>query len=211
MPRDKVDPYMSLLGGQARVGESTIGRTSGLDENGYPFDTDANRFGRDASQLEQDDPLVREELIMPSTLETIDRAFYGWVNESLNIFATTQKGWEKVPVIWVSAERSFQIKDNKELRDKQGKLILPLITIDRTSIVKDSTQPGKVTANIPFSWGSDDSRFYRGGSITIARRIQQEKTSNYASADSAKKRGAIGETTVGHGQLNFPRKNKNIE
>ena len=38
MPRDKVDPYMSLLGGQARVGESTIGRTSGLDENGYPFD-----------------------------------------------------------------------------------------------------------------------------------------------------------------------------
>ena len=210
MPRDKVDPYMSYLVRQARVGESTIGRTSGLDENGYPFDTDANRFGRDASQLEQDDPLVREELIMPSTLETIDRAFYGWVNESLNIFATTQKGWEKVPVIWVSAERSFQIKDNKELRDKQGKLILPLITIDRTSIVKDSTQPGKVTANIPFSWGSDDSRFYRGGSITVARRIQQEKTSNYASADSAKKRGAIGETTVGHGQLNFPRKNKKV-
>ena len=112
---------MSLLGGQARVGESTIGRTSGLDENGYPFDTDANRFGRDASQLEQDDPLVREELIMPSTLETIDRAFYGWVNESLNIFATTQKVWGKVPVICVSAERSFQIKDNKDLRDKRGK------------------------------------------------------------------------------------------
>ena len=207
---------MSLLGGQGRVGEtltskpSTIGTVGGLDENGYPFDTDANRFGRDVSQLEQDDPYVREELIMPSTLETIDRAFYTWVDEALDIFSTTQKGWKKVPVIWVSAERAFQIKDKKDLRDKQGKLKLPLITIDRTSIVKDSTQPGKVTAHIPFSWGSDSSRAHKGGSITIARRIQQEKTSNYASADSARKRGAIGETTVGHGQLNFPRKNKKV-
>ena len=39
--------------------------------------------------------------IMPSTLETIDRAFYDWINETLDISSTTNKGWNKVPLIWV--------------------------------------------------------------------------------------------------------------
>ena len=209
MARKKGDSYTSIYGGQSSVG-STIGRTGGLDENGFPFDSDATRFGRAPSQLEQDDPNVREELIMPSTLETIDRAFYNWLDETLDIFATTQKGWNKVPIIWTSAERAYQLKNNKDLRDSTGVLKLPLITIDRTSIVKDSTMPGKVTSHIPFSWGSTDARRYRGGTIVVSRRIQQEKTSNYAATDSAKKRGSIGETTVGHGQLHFPRKNKKV-
>ena len=207
MPPKKTDPYTNL----SSVGLSpTLGGTGGLDKDGYPFDTDANRFGRDVRQLESNDPNVVVDLIMPSTLETIDTAFYKWIDEHLDIFATTQKGWNKVPIIWVSAERAFQIKDDKDLRDSAGVLKLPLITIERTSIVKDSTMPGKVTANIPFSWGSGKSRAYRGGSITIARRIQQEKTANYAAVDSAKKRGPIGETTVGHGQHWFPRKNKKV-
>lgn len=209
MPRKKGDPYISIFGGQSSEA-STIGTTSGLDKNGLPFDTDANRFGRAASQLEGDDPNVREELIMPSTLETMDRAFFKWISEELDIFATTQKGWEKVPVIWVSAERAYQIKNDKDLRDKQGVLKLPLITIDRTSIVKDSTMPGKVTSHIPFSWGSRGARKHRGGTITISRRIQQEKTANYAAADSARKRGEIGSGSIGHGQSWFPRKNKKI-
>ena len=59
----------------------------------------------------------RIKKIMPSTLETIDRAFYEWVDESLNIFSSTNTGWKKVPLTWVSAERSFQVKNNKDLRD----------------------------------------------------------------------------------------------
>jgi|7_EtaG_2_1085326.scaffolds.fasta_scaffold00795_4 hypothetical protein len=209
------DPYENL----SSVGTSpTLGGTGGLDEDGYPFDTDATRFGRDPRQIESKDPNIydktlgraRNEIIMPSTLETIDRAFHQWIDEHLNIFSTTQKGWNKVPVIWVSAERAFQIKNDKNLRDKNGVLKLPLITLERTSIVKDSTMSGKVTSHVPFSWGSDPSRRYRGGEITISRRIQQEKTANYAAVDSAKKRGPIGETTVGHGQLYFPRKNKKV-
>ena len=49
-----------------------------------------------------------EESFPPSTIETIDEALTRFVKE-LNIFASTQEGWKQVPVIWTSAERSFQI------------------------------------------------------------------------------------------------------
>ena len=56
----------------------------------------------------------KEYEMMPSNLETIDQAFYRWVDERLNVFATTNRGWEKVPLLWVSAERAFQVKHDKE-------------------------------------------------------------------------------------------------
>ena len=70
---------------------------------------------------------LHEIEFMPSTLETIDRAMLRYVDEDLNLFTTTNDGFKKVPVLWVSAERAFQIKHNKDLRDKEETLILPLI------------------------------------------------------------------------------------
>ena len=60
-------------------------------------------------------PSEKDLEFMPSTIETIDTSFYEWVNQSLNISVTTNKGWEKVPVLWLTAERAFQVKNNKEL------------------------------------------------------------------------------------------------
>ena len=92
---------------------------------------------------------LKEITFMPSTLETIDRAFYEFIDDKLNIFTSTNKGWNKTPVLWVSAERAFQIKNNKELRDSNGVLKLPIITIEKTSITKDPTMHGRLTAHIP--------------------------------------------------------------
>jgi hypothetical protein len=147
---------------------------------------------------------LKEITFMPSTLETIDRAFYGFIDDKLNIFTSTNKGWNKTPVLWVSAERAFQIKNNKQLRDSNGVLKLPIITIEKTSITKDSTMHGRLTAHIP---DVDDPR---GGTIVVARRIQQEKTSNFAAADSARMRGAKNAERVGNNQNYYPRKNKKI-
>jgi len=147
---------------------------------------------------------LKEINMMPSTLETVDYALYDWLNEKLDIFATTNKGWKKVPITWVSAERSFQIKKDKNLRDSKGSLKLPIITIERTSIVKDPAQPGIITAHIPPLPGP------QGGSITIARRIQQEKTSNFAAADSSRLRGPINSRKVNRGQNYFPKKNSKV-
>ena len=54
---------------------------------------------------------IKEEIhILPSTIETIDFALYDHINDNFNLHATTNAGWEKVPVLWVTPERTFQIK-----------------------------------------------------------------------------------------------------
>ena len=119
----------------------------------------------------------------PSTLETVDYAIYDYINEKLSLKTTTNKGTEKVPVIWSSAERSHQIKNNKEYRDNEGLIILPAITIERTSVVKDLNTRGAYYGHIfPFQTQPE-----KGGSIVVARRIKQDKTSNFANADANRK------------------------
>ena len=141
-----------------------------------------------------DPSIVKEETIMPSTLETIDEAFLEHVREKFNIHTTTRNGFEKVPILWMTAERSYQIKNNKDLRDKDGSLILPLLTIERTSVDKDPADKGIFYGNVPPIGDK------KGGSIVIARRIKQDKTSDFASADSYRL----------FGQLNSPYKTKKI-
>ena len=116
----------------------------------------------------------------PSTIEGIDAALLEWLGETSDIRCTTRDGFKKVPVLWVSAERSFQRKHNKELMDKES-LILPVITIERTGITKDKEKKGTAYANLP---PFNDEK---GGSITIARRIKQDKTSNFINADTKRR------------------------
>jgi len=123
-----------------------------------------------------------------SSIETIDSAFLEYV-ENLNVFCNTNEGWEKVPVIWGSAERAYQIKNNKRLRDKNGSLIAPIISLERTSVNKDPNKKGNFQANVSPS----DDRY------TITKVLNQDKTSNFANADALKKSG----------QLNFSTSKKN--
>ena len=39
-------------------------------------------------------PAKEQTELMPSTLETVDTAFYNWVDETLNISATSNRGWQ---------------------------------------------------------------------------------------------------------------------
>ena len=102
--------------------------------------------------------------ISPSSIESIDRAMHNWLENQMDVFCTTNKGWKKIPVIWVSAERAYQVKKDKGLRDSSGALILPIISLNRTAVVKDAARKGPYWANI--SPQGDE----RGGSITVARR-----------------------------------------
>ena len=149
-------------------------------------------------------PVDREYEIMPSTLETIDVAFYNWLDEILNVFATTNKGWKKVPLIWVSAERSFQVKEDRDLRDSYGVLKLPLISVERTAIVKDPTRKGIYQAHIP---PQNDAK---GGAVVVSKRINQTKTGDFANADAFKTKPNFGVGGPLPGQINFPYKNKKI-
>lgn len=137
---------------------------------------------------------IIEISFQPSTIETIDYAVFNWIDKELNISSVTNEGWKKVPVIWASAERAYQSKRSKELRDREGTLNFPLITLERQTLEKDLTKKGSIWANIPQV--NDE----KGGSIMVARRIQQVKTSNFANADSKKR----------FQQINFPRKNNKV-
>ena len=154
------------------------------------------------TEIKDADGKLKEIVFMPSTIETIDQAIYKYINESLDLHSNTNKGWKKAPVIWVASERSHQIKNNRDLRDNQGFYKLPLITIERSSMVKDPAFRGTFQAHMP-----DMGRGYHSTkriNIPAARRINQKKTSNFKNAWSSRQYGNINNTTVGHGQQNFP-------
>jgi hypothetical protein len=115
-----------------------------------------------------------------SNLETIDGALYEYIQQ-LNIFCNTNSGWNKVPVIWSSAERAFQIKDGKEIRDKKGSLIAPIISVEREKVTKDPNKKGSFQSNV----SPNNDRFI------VTKVLNQDKTSNFANADSLRKNGQL--------------------
>lgn len=129
--------------------------------------------------------------LLHSSFEDIDASLYDFVDKTLNLHTKTNKGMEKVPVIWMGSERAFQIKNNRDYRDSIGKLRLPLISIERASVEKDKTFKGKVQAHIQ---PENDVRKYRQGEFQIIRKLNQEKTRAFQAAEAKKKKG----------QANFP-------
>jgi len=143
--------------------------------------------------------------IQSSNLETIDFAFYNFINDKMNNFSTTNEGTKKIPVLWVTAERAFLSKNNKDLMDNDGVLKLPLISIERTSVTKDLNKKGAYLGNPGYGIGP-----YHGGKIVISRKIKDDKTTNFKAADNAKQL-PTGESTVYRspgGQAYYPSKSK---
>ena len=141
-----------------------------------------------------------EELgMLGSSIETIDYAITSWLKEDLDLSARTNHGYQKVPVFWQAPERVYQVKQNKALRDLQGSLILPAISIERTGIAKDPARKGSFQAHL-YQKNSNG----RSGRLVVAQQIKQDKTRNFAVA--------TGTRTNNGGVLQnyFPRINKQV-
>jgi uncharacterized protein YifN (PemK superfamily) len=121
-----------------------------------------------------------------SSIETIDGAMLDHIKD-MNTHVIGNKGFEPLPVIWVSAERAYQVKKNKEYRDNDGTIVLPVLTLERTAMQKSLTKKGSIYGNVPPE--------VLGNSISFARRINQDKTTNFE--------GRI--TKRRFGQINFPK------
>jgi hypothetical protein len=124
--------------------------------------------------------LTKNINLSQNSIETIDGALLDYVN-SLNIFCNTSSGWNKVPIIWSSAERSYQIKNNPSLRDKNGTLIAPIISIERVSISKDPNKKGGFQANL----SPKQDRYFS------TKVLNQEKTSTFANNNALYKSGQV--------------------
>ena len=139
----------------------------------------------------------KEISIQPSTIETIDFAMKDLIDEQFDLHTKTNGGFKKVPVLWISPERSINVKD-KNIRDSVGKLKLPLITIERTSFSKDPTFKGGYQANLMAD--KTGPRGYRKHQRKVAKTIAQSPTRKFASADSHRNKD----------QHHFPRNNKKV-
>lgn len=126
----------------------------------------------DTSYKQQDNPTP------VSTFETIDMALYTWLNETLDVHATTNEGIKKVPVVWFTRERAFQIKEEKDNRDNNGFLDFPQIQLSRGAM----TLTEKSESPIPgiFTRGID----YKNNQFGFWRKVSQPKTKNFANARS---------------------------
>lgn len=130
--------------------------------------------------------LEKEFSIVASSFEDIDFSIYNFVDNTLNLHTKTNRGIEKVPIVWIGSERAFQVKNNRDYRDSVGKLRLPLISIERASVEKDKAFKGNIQANLQTA---NDARQYRGGPFKIVSQLNQEKTRNFQAAEAKRKKG----------------------
>ena len=142
---------------------------------------------------------LKEIGMLSSTIESIDYAITSWLKEDLNLSALTNAGYTQVPVFWQSPERSFQVKSDKSLRDENGAIILPVVSIERTGITKDPNRKGGFQAQL-FSNEKDG----RTGRMVIAKKVKQDKTRNFAVASGTRTNSG------GKLQKYFPRINQRL-
>ena len=128
-------------------------------------------------------PGSEQMVLKASNQETVDYAVLKWVDETLNVHSDTNDGFKKVPIIWLTAERSFLVKSSRELRQPDSDaLIFPLISIKRDNMERTQANARPIPGNL-FKQkvnGLDYSinQFY------IGKKILQDKTNNFAKADS---------------------------
>jgi len=134
-----------------------------------------------------------------STIEDIDYVITSWLKKDLDLFCNTNEGRVQVPVLWQVPERAYQIKNEKDLRDSNNTLKLPLISIERTGIVKDPEKKGSFQAH---TYSKDKNG--RSGRFIIAKQIVPDKTQNFAIASGTRT------NTEGVQQQFYPRNNKKI-
>jgi len=120
---------------------------------------------------------TKPKALNPSTLETVDFALYNWLNETLDIYTDSNEGRRKVPIIWITAERAFQVKNDKELREIDSQsIIYPAMVIERTSVSKTNANERIIPGNI---FPQMDRK---RGAFPLYRRIVKDKTQNFQNA-----------------------------
>lgn len=106
------------------------------------------------------------------TIETIDQAISDWLDKTVDASVEHPNGQRrKVPVLMSSGERFATGRTRKGIRDKNGVLVLPIISFRRTSVSPDPSMQGLGTET---------------ATLTVSRRITP-KTNNLMNLQAARK------------------------
>ena len=78
---------------------------------------------------------IPQDFVLPSCgVEDIDKALFKLFNEELPMTIELEGETKRIPVIFATGERAFILRRKQPLRDRQGALILPLISILRSGM-----------------------------------------------------------------------------
>jgi hypothetical protein len=103
---------------------------------------------------------IPENFEIPSCgIEDVDRALFKLFNQDLPLFFEKAGEIARIPCVFAGGERAIILRKKEALRDRQGALILPLVSILRNGI-------DQMTENKAISAGD--------GTITIRKRLAPE-------------------------------------
>jgi hypothetical protein len=94
------------------------------------------RYGRESINLGYEGSAKPENFSIPSCgLEDVDRALFNLFDKDIPLMCLQKDGSaKKVPVIFATGERFAITRRKDPLRDKNGAIIVPLVTISRSGI-----------------------------------------------------------------------------
>jgi len=88
---------------------------------------------------------IPDDFEMPAcTIEDVDRALFSLFDKEIPFLYKHKNVTKKIPVIFATGERFAVLRRKKPLRDRNGALILPLISIMRTGVSQEAQMgPGQ--------------------------------------------------------------------
>ena len=88
---------------------------------------------------------IPDDIEVPAcTIEDVDRALFNLFDNEVPLTYKTKEGVKRIPVIFATGERFAVLRRKKPLRDRNGALILPLVSIMRTAVSQEAQMgPGQ--------------------------------------------------------------------
>lgn len=111
--------------------------------NGFNSRSAAN-FGVPGLQTAHDSLSTSGDIVIPSVgVEDVDTALFNAFDKEIPFQVSTgakdRSEFKRVPIVFAAAEKWALAKRRKAIRDRNGSLVLPLITVVRTSIRQSPT------------------------------------------------------------------------
>ena len=92
-------------------------------------------------------------------LEDIDKAIFYYFENVIRPEVVQNGSPIQVPIVYGSPERWSAVQKQGMLRDKNGKLLVPLIMIKRESLEKNRNLGNKLDANLPVHFGIFEKKY----------------------------------------------------
>lgn len=109
-----------------------------------------------ANDIRRDDDMLKDYSV---TLYDIDSVIKYYFDNTIKPYVVEDGVFVKVPVIYGSPEKWKSIDADAYYRDKDGKVITPLISYKRTGITRNRNLTNKVDANYPQVYYSQPVRY----------------------------------------------------